>query len=169
MDKRMCWLALCWLLGGCLDKPNNDTATVSGYPRPKPGTYMTQWDKVDLNEVFKSKRLMRHYFNCLVDKGPCPPDARELKRALPEALENGCAKCSKSQLDAAIKIIHHLREFEPVKFEILANKFDPKGIYRKRYLDSTPNETNNSIIDENSIDENNQKLMRLLKRHRRRA
>nr|QGW50258.1 chemosensory protein 11 [Chouioia cunea] len=86
--------------------------------------------------------------------------------ALPEALENGCAKCSKSQLESAIKIIRYLREFEPVKFEILANKFDPKGIYRKRYLDPTPDETNNSITDENSVDENDQKLKRLIKRHR---
>nr|QJT73566.1 chemosensory protein 7 [Encarsia formosa] len=87
MDKRMCWLALCWWLGGCSnldggnDKAGLSTAgTADGYLWPKPNTYTTRWDKVNLDEILGSKRLLQHYFNCLVNKGPCPPDGRELKR-----------------------------------------------------------------------------------------
>lgn len=79
MDKRMCWLALCWWLGGCFDK-KYDNPGADGYPYPKPNTYNTRWDKVDLQELMANRRLMKHYFNCLLSKGPCPPDGRELKR-----------------------------------------------------------------------------------------
>lgn len=50
-----------------------------GYLWPKRNTYMTRWDKVNLNEILDSKRLLQHYFNCLMSKGPCPPDGMELK------------------------------------------------------------------------------------------
>ncbi|XP_001600188.1 ejaculatory bulb-specific protein 3-like [Nasonia vitripennis] len=168
MDKRMCWLALCWLLG-CRDNKrdtkihaggvNSLTGSVTdltnshGYPWPQPNTYITRWDKVNLDEILDSKRLLQHYFNCLMSKGPCPPDGLELKRNLPEALANACAKCSKSQIEGAVKVIRYLREFEPVKFEILANKYDPQGIYRKMYFEASPEETNNSLNnDQQSID-----------------
>ncbi|XP_014212413.1 ejaculatory bulb-specific protein 3-like [Copidosoma floridanum] len=145
MDKRMCWLALCWWLGGSLDnKYGESNAGASGYPWPKPHTYNTRWDKVNFEALLGSRRLMQHYFNCLMSKGPCPPDGLELKRALPEALANACAKCSQSQIETSIKMIRYLREFEPVKFQILANKFDPRGIYRKRYLEPPS-------LDDNSL------------------
>ncbi|XP_034935313.1 ejaculatory bulb-specific protein 3-like [Chelonus insularis] len=104
------------------------------YRWPPPNVYMTTWDKVNLDEVLACKKLLHHYFTCLMGQGPCPPDGRELKKILPEALRNACAKCSKSQEEGAIKIIKYLRKYEPKKFETLANKYDPKGIYRCRYL-----------------------------------
>lgn len=97
----MCWLALCWLLG-CRDNKRDTSKIDLGlvndhvtpltvavgnnnnryglYPWPKPNTYMTRWDKVNLDEILDSKRLLQHYFNCLMSKGPCPPDGLELKR-----------------------------------------------------------------------------------------
>nr|QNL14938.1 chemosensory protein 1 [Aulacocentrum confusum] len=112
------------------------TPVSHSYQWPKPNTYMTRWDKVNLDEILESKRLLQHYFNCLMNKGPCPPDGQELKRALPEALKTACAKCSNSQREGAIKVIKYLREYEPKKFGILANKYDPQGVYRHRYLES---------------------------------
>lgn len=50
-----------------------------GYLWPKQNTYTTRWDKVNLDEILESKRLLHHYFNCLMSKGPCPPDGAELK------------------------------------------------------------------------------------------
>ena len=123
----MCWLALCWLLGGCYDGNGNGngndnrkhdriststriTTTTSDnpnalstsasnyylpfganagtkykpevdyYPWPKPQTYNTRWDKVNVDHMLASKRLLTHYYNCLISKGPCPPDGLEIKR-----------------------------------------------------------------------------------------
>ncbi|XP_011502594.1 PREDICTED: ejaculatory bulb-specific protein 3-like [Ceratosolen solmsi marchali] len=162
MDKRMCWLALCWLLGGCLDN-KDDKSIADGHLWLRPHSYVTRWDKVNVDEILASKRLLQHYFNCLVSKGPCPPDGRELRRALPEALEDACAKCTKSQREGAIKVIRYLREFEPEKFEILASKYDPHGVYRKKYLEPPPEETN-SLSDHPS----DNRLKDLVKRQSRR-
>lgn len=41
--------------------------------------YTTKYDNVDLDSVLKSDRLLNNYFNCLMDKGNCTPDAKELR------------------------------------------------------------------------------------------
>lgn len=41
--------------------------------------YDTKYDNVNLDEIFKSTRLLNNYINCLKNMGPCTPDAKELK------------------------------------------------------------------------------------------
>lgn len=41
--------------------------------------YTTKWDNIDVDSILKSDRLLRNYFNCLLDKGRCTPDGAELK------------------------------------------------------------------------------------------
>ena len=41
--------------------------------------YTTKYDNIDLDEILNSKRLLTNYFNCLVEKGTCTPDGKELK------------------------------------------------------------------------------------------
>ena len=36
--------------------------------------------------------------------------------------------------------LFNFREFEPERFEILANKYDPEGIYRRKYLEPSPDD-----------------------------
>ncbi|XP_043277877.1 allergen Tha p 1-like isoform X2 [Venturia canescens] len=107
---------------------------------PDRNTYTTRWDKINVDEIIQNKRLLHHYFKCLMSQGPCPPDGAELKRVLPEALATGCSKCTKSQIEGSVKVIRYLREFEAEKFDILANKYDPEGIYRRRYLQPPPDD-----------------------------
>lgn len=52
---------------------------------------------------------------------------------LPEALQYDCGKCNQKQRDGAKKIIRHLFNNEPESFAALEKKFDPSGIYRKKY------------------------------------
>nr|QHN69075.1 chemosensory protein 3 [Sirex noctilio]QHN69082.1 chemosensory protein 3 [Sirex nitobei] len=115
-----------------------DLKGAQGYLWPKQDTYTTRWDKVNVDDILDSKRLLQYYFNCLMSRGPCPPDGQELRRVLPEALNTACAKCTKSQIEGSVKVIRYLREFEPKKFENLADKYDPQGIYRRRYLEPPP-------------------------------
>ncbi|THK33134.1 ejaculatory bulb-specific protein 3 [Diachasma alloeum] len=118
------------------------TRDIECYTWPRRNTYMTRWDKVNLDEILQNKRLLHHYFRCLMGVGPCPPDGQELKRVLPEALETACAKCSKSQKEGAIYVIKYLREYMPKKLEMLANRYDPDGKYRRRYYHSTSVDNN---------------------------
>lgn len=41
--------------------------------------YTTKYDNIDVDSILSSKRLLKNYLNCLLDKGPCTADGRELK------------------------------------------------------------------------------------------
>ena len=41
--------------------------------------YTTRYDGIDIEQILKSDRLFNNYYNCLMEKGKCTPDGRELK------------------------------------------------------------------------------------------
>lgn len=45
-------------------------------------TYSTRYDNIDLEEILRSERLLKNYFNCLMESGPCTPDGLELRSKL---------------------------------------------------------------------------------------
>ncbi|KAK0085332.1 hypothetical protein PV325_005373 [Microctonus aethiopoides] len=98
--------------------------------------YTTKYDKVDVDAIINSERLLNNYVGCLMDEKPCTPDGAELKKNLPSALETNCASCSESQKSMADKIYHHLIDNKLDDWLRLEEKYDPLGTYRKKYLDN---------------------------------
>jgi len=49
---------------------------------PDGDKYTTRYDNIDIDAILKSERLLRNYFNCLMDKGPCTREGLELKSEL---------------------------------------------------------------------------------------
>lgn len=47
--------------------------------KPIKDGYDTKYDNIDLDELLKSDRLRKNYVKCLLNQGPCTPDAQELK------------------------------------------------------------------------------------------
>lgn len=43
------------------------------------GKYTTKYDNIDLDEILNSDRLLKNYFDCIMDRGKCTPDGMELK------------------------------------------------------------------------------------------
>lgn len=41
--------------------------------------YTTKYDNIDVDRIVASRRLLQNYVNCLLDKGPCTPEGKELK------------------------------------------------------------------------------------------
>lgn len=41
--------------------------------------YTTKYDNIDLDTILASDRLLKNYVNCLLEKGSCTPDGKELK------------------------------------------------------------------------------------------
>uniref|UniRef100_A0A1A9WI62 Uncharacterized protein n=1 Tax=Glossina brevipalpis TaxID=37001 RepID=A0A1A9WI62_9MUSC len=103
--------------------------------------YTTKYDNIDVDEVLKSDRLFNNYFNCLIDQGKCTPDARELKKSLPDALQTDCSKCSEKQKTTSEKVIKHLIDNKPDEWKVLQAKYDPSGIYYKKYKDQAENKS----------------------------
>lgn len=52
---------------------------------------------------------------------------------LPDALASDCSKCNEKQKTTAEKVFKHLTKNRPKDWERLSKKFDPQGIYKKRY------------------------------------
>nr|QXT24550.1 chemosensory protein 4 [Spodoptera frugiperda] len=50
-----------------------------------------------------------------------------------EALENRCAKCTDAQKRGTEKVLKFLINHKPDIWDQLCNKFDPEGLYRKKY------------------------------------
>lgn len=44
--------------------------------------YTSKYDNIDLDEILNNERLYKKYFNCLINKGKCTPDGKELKGIL---------------------------------------------------------------------------------------
>lgn len=95
--------------------------------------YTTKYDSIDLEQILKSDRLFKNYFNCLMDAGKCTPDGSELKRLLPDALKTDCAKCSERQRNGTDRVITYLIEKKPAQWKQLQEKYDPENIYVNKY------------------------------------
>nr|WIW78358.1 chemosensory protein 24/26b [Heliconius charithonia] len=95
--------------------------------------YSDEFDNVDIQEILNNKKLLRSYANCILDKGRCTPDGKELKEHLQDALETGCEKCTDFQDKESKRVIKHLIKQELEIWKELTDRFDPKGIWRKKY------------------------------------
>lgn len=101
--------------------------------------YTTKYDNVDIDEILASDRLYKNYFNCLTDNGKCTPDARELKKSLPDALQSECGKCSEKQKQNSDKVIRYIIDNKPDDWKVLQAKYDPQGVYYAKYKGEAAN------------------------------
>ncbi|CAK9814406.1 Allergen Tha p 1 [Anthophora quadrimaculata] len=97
--------------------------------------YTTKYDDVNIDAVLNSERLLNAYVNCLLNRGACTPDAAELKKNLPDALEHECSACSEKQKNIADKLSQYLIDHRAEDWSLLEAKYDPSGTYRQRYLE----------------------------------
>ncbi|XP_068144862.1 ejaculatory bulb-specific protein 3 [Drosophila tropicalis] len=95
--------------------------------------YTNKFDNVNVDDVLGNGRILNNYLKCLMEKGPCTAEGRELKRLLPDALESECSKCTEVQRRNSNKVINYLRANKPGEWKLLLDKYDSKGIYRAKY------------------------------------
>nr|AUF73002.1 chemosensory protein [Anoplophora chinensis] len=109
------------------------------YARPD-DKYTTKYDNIDLDEILKNDRLLRAYVDCLLGTKKCTNDGEELKKVLPDAIDNECAKCSEKQKDGARKVIHYVIKNKRDWWTELEAIYDPEGKYRKKYEEQAKKE-----------------------------
>uniref|UniRef100_A0A182W790 Uncharacterized protein n=1 Tax=Anopheles minimus TaxID=112268 RepID=A0A182W790_9DIPT len=95
--------------------------------------YTDKFDNIDVDRVLSNDRILNNYLKCLLDKGPCTQEGRELKKTLPDALKTNCEKCSEKQRTSSRKVITHLEDRKPQEWKKLLDKYDPEGIYKSKY------------------------------------
>ncbi|XP_058124300.1 uncharacterized protein LOC131286273 [Anopheles ziemanni] len=97
--------------------------------------YSARYDNLDIDTILGSNRLVSNYVDCLLSRKPCPPEGKDLKRILPEALRTKCARCSPIQKENALKIITRLYFDYPDQYRALRERWDPSGEYHRRFED----------------------------------
>nr|ACJ64051.1 putative chemosensory protein CSP4 [Nilaparvata lugens]ASL05047.1 chemosensory protein 4 [Nilaparvata lugens] len=114
--------------------PWGGLAGVAAQQQAKNTRYTTRFDSIDVEVILKNERIFRRYMDCLLDKGRCTPEARELKRLLPEALKTECLKCSEVQRRQGAKVMAFIIKNKRPSWELLLAKYDPQGIFRAKYM-----------------------------------
>uniref|UniRef100_A0A1L8DPF7 Putative insect pheromone-binding family n=1 Tax=Nyssomyia neivai TaxID=330878 RepID=A0A1L8DPF7_9DIPT len=96
--------------------------------------YTSKYDDMDIEDLLSNNRILNNYIKCLVNEGPCTPDAKELKNILPDALESDCAKCTEKQRIGTEIVLKYLLENRPDAWETLEKVYDFAGVYKQKYL-----------------------------------
>ncbi|KPJ05756.1 PREDICTED: ejaculatory bulb-specific protein 3-like [Papilio xuthus] len=96
-------------------------------------TYTNKYDNINYEEVVSNEKLLNKYADCILDRGRCTAEAKELKEHLKEAIENGCKECTEKQKEGTNYVIRYLIENKRNLWEELCAKFDPDGKWRKHY------------------------------------
>nr|AVM86437.1 chemosensory protein [Corythucha ciliata] len=104
-----------------------------GVEAAAPSKYTTRYDNINIDDILKNERLYKQYYECLIGKGKCTAEGKELKTILPDALATGCSKCSEKQKVGTEKVVRHLLEHRKQDYLTLEKIFDPSGVYRKKY------------------------------------
>nr|CAI5821723.1 unnamed protein product [Callosobruchus analis] len=96
-------------------------------------TYSTKYDNFDVAGVLASERLVKRYGDCLMERGPCPPEGKFLKEIIPDAIKTACSKCTAKQKEKAGLMLQHLLLHHRKLFLELSDKYDPEGKAQKMY------------------------------------
>ncbi|KAJ8717281.1 hypothetical protein PYW08_005680 [Mythimna loreyi] len=96
-------------------------------------SYTDKYDHVNVDEILDNRKLLVPYIKCTLDQGRCTPDGRELKAHIKDAMQTGCAKCTKKQKKAAKKVVKHIRSKEQDYWKQIVNKYDPGNEYTETY------------------------------------
>ncbi|XP_075981771.1 allergen Tha p 1-like [Anticarsia gemmatalis] len=97
--------------------------------------YTSKYDDVNVDEVLENPRLLKGYVDCVMERGKCTSEGKELRDHMKDAIATGCSKCTEAQEKGATKVIDHLIKNEPAIWRELCAKYDPEGKWRKKYED----------------------------------
>ncbi|XP_045777529.1 ejaculatory bulb-specific protein 3-like [Maniola jurtina] len=92
--------------------------------------YNSKYDNFDVDTLIGNDRLLKSYVNCFLDKGRCTAEGNDFKKALPEAVETICGKCTDKQKLNIRKVIKAIQQKYPKQWEDLVKKNDPTGKHR---------------------------------------
>ncbi|CAH0590227.1 unnamed protein product [Chrysodeixis includens] len=97
--------------------------------------YESANDNFDISEVLGNDRLLHAYANCLLNKGPCTPEVKNVKDKLPEALATRCAKCTDKQKQTGKALAQEVKKNHPETWKQLVAMYDPEGKYQQAWKD----------------------------------
>ncbi|KAJ0174112.1 hypothetical protein K1T71_010258 [Dendrolimus kikuchii] len=97
------------------------------------GLYTDRYDTINVNEILSNNHLRDSYLDCMMDKGKCTPEGKELKNHIAHALQTGCDCCTDQQKSKSRVVIGYFINEKPDAWNELTAKYDPKKVYTKKY------------------------------------
>ncbi|XP_060805660.1 allergen Tha p 1-like [Amyelois transitella] len=95
--------------------------------------YTDRYDDINVDEIIGNRRLLLPYIKCILDKGRCTPEGKELKVHIKDAMQTACAKCTPLQKQKARQVVKHIRTNEEEYWKQMISKYDPEGQYQSIY------------------------------------
>ncbi|CAH4030432.1 allergen Tha p 1-like [Pieris brassicae] len=95
--------------------------------------YTDRFDNININDILNNPRLLNAYINCVLDKGKCTSEGKELKSHISDALVTNCEKCTDKQRKGTRTVISHLINNKPQEWQLLTAKYDPQRKYSAQY------------------------------------
>ncbi|KAJ1530403.1 hypothetical protein ONE63_005311 [Megalurothrips usitatus] len=77
----------------------------------------------NINSFLSNPNIVRETIDCLKDTAPCKRLGVSLKQAIPEVVNNRCARCNPSQAANAQKLIDYVRANHPQDYRIIIDKY----------------------------------------------
>ncbi|XP_047536330.1 allergen Tha p 1-like [Vanessa atalanta] len=95
--------------------------------------YSSRYDDFDIQPLLENDRVLIGYTKCFLDQGPCTPEAKDFKKAIPEAVETTCGKCTPKQKSLIRTVIRAIMDKHPEAWEELVEKYDKNKKYRENF------------------------------------
>ncbi|XP_050352507.1 allergen Tha p 1-like isoform X2 [Nymphalis io] len=95
--------------------------------------YSSRYDDFDIQPLLENDRVLLSYTKCFLDQGPCTPEAKDFKKAIPEAVQTTCAKCTQKQKSLIRTVIRAIMDYHPDAWEQLVEKYDKNKSYRENF------------------------------------
>nr|AKT26492.1 chemosensory protein 18 [Spodoptera exigua] len=92
--------------------------------------YTDRFDNINIDDILNNPRLLNAYINCVLDKGKCTSEGKELKSHISDALENHCEKCTEKQRQGTRTVLAYLINNKPATWNQLTAKSIPMEICR---------------------------------------
>nr|CAD7613438.1 unnamed protein product [Timema genevievae] len=102
---------------------------VWGVPSPAGEKYTNKYDHLDIDAILSNERALNVYVKCILDQGQCPPEGKELKAHIPDAVKTSCKKCTDSQKKFLRKSSRFMIEKHPAEWKQILDHFDKDGTY----------------------------------------
>ncbi|KAJ8670418.1 hypothetical protein QAD02_001677 [Eretmocerus hayati] len=115
-------------------KESKETMVSPTVPEEKKEYYPLKWTKIDFKQVIDNERLFKKYKSCLMTdnaKG-CPRDIMEVKRIIPEAVDNLCAKCLPEHIEKLRTGIEYFCQKRRADYDEIKKAKDPNGEFYQK-------------------------------------
>ncbi|XP_001601085.1 ejaculatory bulb-specific protein 3-like [Nasonia vitripennis] len=84
----------------------------------------------DISLLLQNRELVNREIGCVLQRNPCDIIGKQIKALLPEALYNGCGRCTAQQANNAKKLMAFMRQNYPNEWRSIQQMYGkPRAVF----------------------------------------